>query len=169
MSLLTRDIPPRATAAVVVLALAASVVVGHEKPSDPVAVVASIDRSGTIPDKDETRLEVEKLRRELPRPGGADPFAPRSFAPPAPAPAAHAAAAPARPTVPPLPFVYLGKVVDGAKTRVFVARDDENYALEAGQTVAGAYRVEKITDAAVTFTYLPMKARQTLAIPEAGQ
>jgi len=64
-----------------------------------------------------------------------------------------------------LPFTYLGKVVDGGKTSIFVARGDENYSLEPGQTIGGTYRVDRITDSDVTFTYLPMKTRQTLRIP----
>lgn len=158
MNLLTRDIPPRAAAAVVALALVASVVAGREKPSQEL-----IEVQKPLQQKlgNEAELDVDKLRRQLPQPGEADPFAPRSFAP---APkVAHAA--PAKPTAPPLPFTYLGKVVDGGKTSIFVARGDENYSLEPGQTIGGTYRVDRITDSDVTFTYLPMKTRQTLRIP----
>jgi hypothetical protein len=163
MKLFNRDIPPRAAAAVVALALLASVVAGREKPADPAPIVqASIDRNPSVQLPD-AEIEVEKLKREETAPSSsADPFAPKSFAPP---PPKRADAAPARPTAPPLPFTYLGKVIDGGKTVVFVARADENYTLEAGQTVAGNYHVDKITDTTVTFTYLPMKTRQTLQIP----
>ena len=162
MSILTRDIPPRATAAVVALALVASVVAGREKPSDPVSIAVP-ERPGNGPERqrEETELNVARLRRELPQPGAADPFAPRSFAPPP----KMAHAAPSRPTAPPLPFAYLGKVIDGGKTSVFVGRGDENYSLEPGPTIGGTYRVDKITEHDVTFTYLPMKTRQTLHIP----
>ncbi|HEX2648641.1 MAG TPA: hypothetical protein VHN19_01740 [Burkholderiales bacterium] len=158
MNLLTRDIPPRAAAAVVALALVASVVAGREKPSQELIEVQKPLQQKL---ENEAELDVDKLRRQLPQPGEADPFAPRSFAP---APkVAHAA--PAKPTAPPLPFTYLGKVVDGGKTSIFVARGDENYSLEPGQTIGGTYRVDRITDSDVTFTYLPMKTRQTLRIP----
>ena len=164
ISLFTRAIPPRAALAVVALALIASVVAGREKPSEPV-VTASVSREHkTSTEKEEQELNLDKLRRHLPQTGPADPFAPRSFAP---APPKAASAPPPKPTAPPLPFTYLGKVIDEGKTVIFVARADENYALEAGQTVAGTYHVDKITDAAVTFTYLPMKTRQTLTIPRA--
>jgi hypothetical protein len=158
VNLLTRDIPPRAAAAVVALALVASVVAGREKPSQELIEVQKPLQQKL---ENEAELDVDKLRRQLPQPGEADPFAPRSFAP---APkVAHAA--PAKPTAPPLPFTYLGKVVDGGKTSIFVARGDENYSLEPGQTIGGTYRVDRITDSDVTFTYLPMKTRQTLRIP----
>ena len=162
MSLLTRDIPPRAAAVVVVLALVASVVAGREKPTQEIVGVQSSLSQGNPAGEKETELNIDKLHRELEQPGGNDPFAPKSFAPP---PPKTAALAPAKPSAPPLPFTYLGKVVDGGKTSIFVARGDENYSLEPGQTIGGAYRVDRITERDVTFTYLPMKKRQTLHLP----
>ena len=161
MRMLARNVSPRTAAAVVAIAFAASLIVGREKPSGEVMAVHAAIPPRTIQEEG-PELSVEKLRRVLPQPGTVDPFAPRSFAPP---PPKMADAPPARPTAPPLPFTYLGKVIDGGKTVVFVARADENYAIEQGQTVAGAYRVDKITEAAVSFTYLPMKTKQTLTIP----
>ena len=162
MKLLVREISPRTAVSVAVVAIVASFIAGREKPSEPVmAAHAAVEQRNSAPEEVQ-ELNLEKLRRTPPQPGSIDPFAPRSFAPP---PPKMADAAPAKPTAPPLPFTYLGKVVDGDKTVVFVARADENYALEAGQTVAGSYRVDKITEAAVNFTYLPMKTRQTLTIP----
>ena len=166
MMFLTREIPPRTVAAVMALALLASILAGREKPSAEVMTAhAAVDRQTTA-EVLEKELDIEKLKREPSAAGGtagtADLFAPHSFAPPPP----KTAAAPAAPPGPPqLPFTYLGKVIDGGRTSVFVARGDENYSLEAGQTIAGSYRVERIDDTAVTFTYLPMKARQKLAIP----
>ena len=162
MTLLTRDIPPRAAAVVVALALVASVVVGREKPTQELVDPQPSFSQRTSVDEKEIELNIDKLRRALPQPGEADPFAPKSFAPP---PPKTAALAPAKPSAPPLPFTYLGKVVDGGKTSIFVARGDENYSLEPGQTIGGAYRVDSITERDVTFTYLPMKKRQTLHIP----
>ena len=162
MSLLTRDISPRAALAVVALTLVASVVAGREKPArELVDVRASLPPRASAGESG-TDLDLDKLHRELPPPGTADPFAPRSFAPP---PPKMAEAAPSKPSAPPLPFTYVGKVIDGGKTSVFVARGDENYSLEKGQTIGGAYRVDRITESAVTFTYLPMKTRQTLHLP----
>lgn len=162
MRLLTRDITPRTVAAVIAVAVLASFIAGREKPSQPVmAAHAAVDPRPSM-NGEGPELDLDRLRRAPSEPGKVDAFAPRSFAPPAPK---LADAPPAKPTAPPLPFAYLGKVVDNGKTSVFVARGDENHAIEAGQTIAGTYRVEKITDSAVTFTYLPMKTRQTLAIP----
>jgi hypothetical protein len=93
-----------------------------------------------------------------------DPFAPRSFASAAP-PAAAANPAP-RPSAPALPFSYLGKAIEDGKLSVFLARGDDNYSLSPGKKrKIGDYRVDKVTESQVTFTYLPLKTRQTLDIP----
>jgi hypothetical protein len=160
--LLTREISLRAAAVVVAAALLVSFLAGREKPAETVMAAHAAVVAKPYANEEEHELSLDKLRRALPEPGKVDPFAPRSFTPPQPR---LADAPPARPSAPPLPFTYLGKVIDNGQTSVFVARGDENYSLEAGQTIAGSYRVDKITDTAVTFTYLPMKTRQTLAIP----
>ena len=40
-----------------------------------------------------------------------------------------------------------------------------NYSVAQGGQAGRDYRVEQITDASVTFTYLPLGQRQTLAVP----
>lgn len=113
-------------------------------------------------------LDLRDLKREK-NPAEVDLFAPRK--PPAavvPAPASTDQAAPP-PSAPPLPFVYLGKLVDGDKLEIFVARGEDHYSVEKGKTIDGRYRVEKVTASAVTFIYLPLGTRQTLPIPAAPQ
>ncbi|MGH8706955.1 MAG: hypothetical protein ACREVD_02710, partial [Burkholderiales bacterium] len=73
--------------------------------------------------------------------------------------------APVAPVAPPLPFRYLGKVVDGERTAVFLARQDEHFLAVPGGTLAGEYRVEEITPAAITLVYLPLGTRQSVPIP----
>jgi len=136
--------------AVTVLALLASVVAGREKPSvapaEPVAAL-SLDLS-----------RVERSRAEAP---AADPFAPKEFNPPArePQQAAHAA----KPEAPPLPFRYLGKLIEDGKLSVFLANGAESVTATAGQRI-GDYRVDKVTEAEVVFTYLPLKTKQSLPL-----
>ena len=88
-----------------------------------------------------------------------DAFAPRNFSPVVPAQAQAAA----KPTVPPLPFRYIGRMQDGDKLAVFLMNGNESVAVAAGDRI-GDYRVEKVTDAEIVFTYLPMKAKQTLTL-----
>ena len=56
------------------------------------------------------------------------------------------------------------KLQDGDKLSVFLTRGDENYSVEAGQMIDKTYRIEKVTEAAVVLTYLPLGVRQTLQI-----
>lgn len=166
--LLARGVPPRAVLPVLALALIASVVIGREKPADAVAAVdlqpERTERAANVA-RQELVIDLEKLQQREMQSSKTDPFAPLAVEQ-APAPNHAAAAAAAVPTPPALPFVYLGRMVDGDKTAVFVTKGDENYSLTPGQTVAGDYRVEKITDTEVTFTYLPMKKRQKLSLIE---
>ncbi len=155
---------------VLALALIASVVAGREKPSEVQArPAARIDSRVSAKAAVEQDLDLSALARD---PAAAqlapanDPFARRSFAAPAPARAqAAAAAAPAAPAgPPPLPFTYLGKMIEEGKLKVFVARGEDSFTLSAGQKI-DQYRVDKVTESSVTFTYLPSKARQALDIP----
>jgi hypothetical protein len=88
-----------------------------------------------------------------------DPFARRSFAP----------KAEAAPTAPPLPFRYVGKMIEDGRLEVFLARGEESYSVTAGskrgEKLGTEYRVDKVTENRVTFTYLPLKIQQTLEIP----
>ena len=65
--------------------------------------------------------------------------------------------------------LVLNGVTAGAGALVFLARGEESYSLHAGQKkgqkVDEQYRVDKVTENRVTFTYLPLKIQQTLEIP----
>jgi hypothetical protein len=109
----------------------------------------------TVP---EVRLD-RLLKRAAPSPGG-DPFQAQSWQPPEQAIRRHVPRP--RPEAPALPFAYLGKLVDQATTTVFLAKQDRNYIVRAGDTIEGTYLVEKVGDDALVLVYLPLKARQTL-------
>lgn len=138
--------------AVLILALLAGVVVGREKPTE--LIIAKTRTAG--PDFDLSRLE----RPQAPPPAG-DPFAKRSFGAPA---AAQAAAAPAKPEAPELPFRYMGKVIEDGKLEILLLRGEEHFSVAAGQKIGDEYRLDKVTTSSLTFTYLPMKKKQTLEI-----
>jgi hypothetical protein len=99
-------------------------------------------------------------RRAVTSPAG-DPFQARSWEPKLIALPRNLPPPP--PQAPPLPFTYLGKMVDGEKMTVFLARQDRNYIVRAGDTLDGAYRVEAIEEEGLALTYLPLGTRQTLA------
>ncbi|HWA38665.1 MAG TPA: hypothetical protein VG873_12430 [Burkholderiales bacterium] len=162
---------------VLALVLVASVVTGRETPSHVPPEPASHLQKRIASEKlvSDADLDLERLKRPAREEDkvatAADPFARRSFGA---APGEQAPAAPEQPAVPqvpPLPFTYLGKVIEDGKLSVFLGRGEDSFSLSAGkrQKLDDQYRVDKVTESAVVFTYLPMNARQTLDIPAVNQ
>jgi hypothetical protein len=166
-SLPAKDIPPQAAVAVVALVLFATVVTGREAP--PASAGAEIRPAAAARPADaDTGLDLESIRRPKTEEVIANLFAPRDFSPALPAssvPGKAGAAPSSAPVAPPLPFQYLGKIVDGDQTSVFVIRGEEHYSVEPGQTIDKQYKVERVTETAITFTYLPLGTRQVLPVP----
>ena len=136
--------------AVAVLALLASVVAGRERPT-----ISMIE-----PARPAEGIDLSKLERAAPGAApGADPFAPRSFAPAQASPQA----ARAKPEAPALPFRYLGKLIEDGKLSVFLTNGAESLTVAAGDRI-GEYRVDKVTESEVQFTYLPLKTKQSLPL-----
>lgn len=167
-SLLKRDIPVRATLAALALALLATAVTGREDGPAEESVAPSSTAEAVAPASlpaAEEDLDLDKLQRRDKAQKVPDLFAMRDPAPqkriarPPPG-----SAEPAAPPVPPLPFTYLGQVLDGGKLSVFLAQGSEHYSVRAGQKI-GEYRVEEILDDSVVLTYLPLGQQQVLTIP----
>ncbi len=70
------------------------------------------------------------------------------------------------PSAPPLPFAYLGRVVSEGRTRIFLAREDQNYVVGVGGRINGEYRVDRIRKDMIELTYLPLGIRQALTIEQ---
>ncbi len=147
--------PWKKNAAIIAAAVTvvAGVVAGRERP----ALEIIQERARPVADDG---IDLGKLRRGEANLPQNDPFA-RHFGPPEkPAQAAKAAAV-EKPAVPPLPFQYFGRLTENGKTEVYVMRGEELITLAPGQKI-GDYRVEQIADASISFTYLPLKMKQTL-------
>lgn len=71
------------------------------------------------------------------------------------------------PPPPPVPFTYMGKMLEDGETVVFLTRGDRNYVVRKGTTLDGQYRVDQIGPRTMLLTYLPAKAKQSLAIGSA--
>jgi hypothetical protein len=150
---------------VAALALVASVVVGRERPAGPGAEAAPRAQPRAAAEE----LDLSKLFRsddEQEARSTVDPFARRSFASAA---QPEQAAAPARPSAPPLPFRYVGKLIEDGRLQVFLARGEDSYSVSQGprqgQKLDDEYRVDQVTETKIVFTYLPLKTKQTLDIP----
>ena len=71
---------------------------------------------------------------------------------------------PPPPQAPPLPFTYLGRLVDGGSTTVFLSEGGRDLAVTTGSTVGGRWRLDAAGDRALSFTYLPLGQRQSLPL-----
>lgn len=74
---------------------------------------------------------------------------------------------PPPPMAPPLPFTFFGRLIDGAQRQVFLNQGERTVIVGAGDAIDGTYRVDRIEENAVHFTYLPLGQQQTLTIPGA--
>jgi hypothetical protein len=133
----------------------ASVVAGREQPSFAPVHEPKVDTRLQVRED----IDLAKLEARVDEGAKIDAFAPKNFSPVVP----PQAGATAKREAPPLPFRYIGKMVDGGKLAVFLANGAESYTVTEGERV-GDYRVDQISDAEIRFTYLPMKAKQTLPL-----
>lgn len=76
--------------------------------------------------------------------------------------APQVALSPPKPTAPPLPFVYIGKVIEDGKLTVFVSKQQHNYLLKGGEVIEGTYRVDKVELGRLVFTYVPLETEQVM-------
>lgn len=71
---------------------------------------------------------------------------------------------PPPPQAPPLPFRYMGRLIEGGVHTVFVTANDRNYAIKPGDRIDDTWVVNEITERAVMFTYVPLDLKQQLSI-----
>jgi len=141
---------------IAVVSALASVVAGRELSAPQVTEPASrVDTRLQVRDD----IDLAKLEARIDEGAKVDAFAPRNFSPVVPPQGGATAAREA----PALPFRYLGKMLDGGKLAVFLANGAESYTVTEGERV-GDYRIDKITEAEIRFTYLPMKTKQALPL-----
>jgi hypothetical protein len=143
--------------AVAAAGLVASVVAGRERPAADIAEPAArIDTRIRAADA----LDLSKLARPADAGATKDLFANGEFsAGPSEAKSSREKAGP-----PALPFTYIGKLIEDGKLAVFLSRGGESLSVKPGDTIAGEYRVDAISESEITFTYLPLKAKQRLPL-----
>lgn len=141
------------------LALFGSLVLGQDSPreSRPAPAPAAAEE-----------IDIDKLHRPKRTEPIVDAFAQKAPPAPAPAPVQVAKAEPAPPPPPPappaLPFRFVGKFVEDGAVRLLIVKGEAEHSISGGETLDGIYRVDEITDQAVTFTYLPLNIQQTLPL-----
>lgn len=148
-----------------VATLAAVVWVNQHAEDEPVVVAAPMkQKSAAKAVAGSSHLALEKLQRTRAgedKPTVEDVFQAKSWYVPPPPPKP---VPPPPPAPPPLPFIYMGKLLEEDKLTVFLTKQDRHYAVKAGDTLDGAYRVESVSAQQVLFTYLPLNMQQTLTL-----
>jgi len=149
------DLPKkRAALAVAAVVLVAGVVAGRERPAIEL-VQERAPRAAAVADDG---IDLDKMRRAESSLPQKDPFAANAIAA-----VEGKRTVEGKPAAPALPFQYFGRLTENGKTEVYVMRGEELLTIAAGQKL-GDYRVDKIEQAAIRFTYLPLKTQQTLSL-----
>lgn len=116
---------------------------------------------------EQVHVELEKLsKQKTPEDEGkpvANAFKSTSWYIAKPAPPPPPPPPPPEPTAPPLPFTYMGRYEDPPKLLVILASGNKVYTVSEGEVIDGNYRVEHITDSAVSLVYLPLNINQSLS------
>jgi len=116
-------------------------------------------------------LQLDKLARADAGEPEQDPFAGKSWyvAPPPPPPQPEIIKEAPKPTAPPLPFRYMGRMQEeDGQALVYLTQGTRAYSVSQGDTIDGTYRVESISPTQVTLVYLPLNIRQSLNIGRAS-
>lgn len=112
-------------------------------------------------------LGLERLERRKFSAQAGDIFRAQSWAPPPPPRSEAEKNQP--PPPPPLQFKYLGKIIEGEETQIFLALAERNYVVKPGENINSQYRLDAVNDQAITVTYLPLNAKQILATAPLGE
>jgi hypothetical protein len=129
-----------------------------DEPASPAAVPAAV-RSQAAPlariDEPGRAFQVQPLPEAL------DAFQTRSWQPPPPAPKP---APVVKPTAPPLPFAYLGRIEEVGATTVYLRRGEDVVLAQPKKEIDANYRLEEVTADRLVFLYLPLQQQQVLPL-----
>jgi hypothetical protein len=73
---------------------------------------------------------------------------------------------PAVQEAPPLPFRFLGRWIEDGDTIYFLQFNDRNLPMRIGDSIDKTYTLDSANGGVLSFTYLPLSAKQTLAVGE---
>jgi hypothetical protein len=73
---------------------------------------------------------------------------------------------PPAPEAPPLPFHFLGRLVEDGKVAYFLQLNERNLVMRVGDTVDQTYTLEGINHGTLSFMYLPLHLKQSLDVGE---
>ena len=76
------------------------------------------------------------------------------------------AAPPPTPLPPKLPFTYMGRVEEAGRVKYVLVEGEKLHIVARGAEFASSYRLEEVGAEELVVTYLPLAARQSMAIGE---
>jgi len=65
---------------------------------------------------------------------------------------------------PALPFLFVGRFIDDGKSAYFLQMEDRNIVARVGEKIGDSYQLDGAVNGTLTFTYLPLNLKQTLAV-----
>lgn len=68
------------------------------------------------------------------------------------------------PSVPPMPFQFVGRLDDHSDLQVFLQNGEKIYVVRKGDVIDETWRIEGISDVELSFVYLPLHLSQTLSV-----
>ncbi|MVV46840.1 hypothetical protein EJA72_00995 [Pseudomonas sp. PB120] len=71
------------------------------------------------------------------------------------------------PSLPPMPFQFIGKLNDRSDLQVFLQNGEKIYVVRKGDVIDENWRIEGISDVELSFVYLPLHLSQTLSVGSA--
>jgi hypothetical protein len=63
-----------------------------------------------------------------------------------------------------MPFVYLGKYIDGNTQLFILSRGNRVLNVAVGEEIANTYRIDGVQDGELGITYLPLNIKQSLPV-----
>ena len=126
------------------------------------------ERHAAAEQPSETHFDLAAIKRPLPKKiGSSGLFESRSWYAPPPVAAVPVVETvstqpPPQPTAPPLPFTFIGRMLDGNEVTLFISNGGNQYTVKTHDVVDETYRVEKIAESEAVLTHLPTGTEQTL-------
>lgn len=157
--MLTRAVAPTSAPVLVAARSAAETATDSAAEVSSVALAVPAPAPAASDEKTASAIapEAAATPAETPAPGVTNVFPAQTWQPPPPPPPP-----PPKPTAPPLPFQYGGKLMQGDEWVVFLFQQKRQHIVRAGDAIDNLYRVEAIMPGRIEFTYLPLKQKQEL-------
>lgn len=112
--------------------------------------------------RDDVRYDLAAIKRAMPENIQSDGlFGSKSWYVPPPSVSASNLPPPP-PSAPPLPFVFLGRMIDKGEVTVFLSKNGQQYTAKVNDVLDDTYRVDSITAGNAVLTYIPLNIQQTL-------